>query len=182
MEKQTDITATMRAILIDWLVDVHYKFKLLPDTLYLTVNLLDRFLCKKLVPRARLQLAGITALLISCKYEEIMCPEVADFVDISAGGFNKEEILRMERVVLATLDFNVTVATPLPFIKRYLKCGKCDSQATFMTHYFAELALLEYESLNYTPSMIAASCIYLANKISGNEDPLNPNFKYSTNP
>lgn len=44
--KQNDINEKMRAILIDWLIEVHLKFKLLPETLFLTINLIDRFLEK----------------------------------------------------------------------------------------------------------------------------------------
>ena len=66
----------MRAILIDWLVEVHLKFKLVPETLYLTVNLIDRYLEKVEVMREKLQLIGVTAMLIASKYEEIYAPEV----------------------------------------------------------------------------------------------------------
>ena len=52
---QTDINDKMRAILIDWLVEVHLKFKLMPETLFLTHNLIDRFLSKKVVTRKNLQ-------------------------------------------------------------------------------------------------------------------------------
>jgi len=54
MAKQQDVNEKMRSILIDWLIEVHYKFKLLPETLFLTVNLIDRFLEKQVVPRTKL--------------------------------------------------------------------------------------------------------------------------------
>lgn len=66
----------MRAILIDWLIEVHKKFELVPESLYLTINIVDRFLAVKTIPRRELQLAGISAMLIACKYEEIWAPEV----------------------------------------------------------------------------------------------------------
>lgn len=180
MEKQTDISASMRSILFDWLVDVHHKFKLRQDTLYLTFNIIDRFLCKRLVARERLQLLGIASMLIASKYEEIYCPEIDCFVQISAGAFKKEEILRMEKVILTTLDFNVTVATNLPFLRRYLKCGKSDAQVQFMAHYFSELALGEYQSLQYTPSLMACACILIANKFANVPDIWNRNLQYYT--
>ena len=68
MKKQPDINEKMRAILIDWLVEVHLKFKLYPETLYLTVNLIDRYLEKEEVMRQHLQLVGVTAMLIASKY------------------------------------------------------------------------------------------------------------------
>jgi hypothetical protein len=47
MKKQPDLNESMRAVVIDWLIDVHAKFMLLPETLFLTVNLIDRYLSKK---------------------------------------------------------------------------------------------------------------------------------------
>lgn len=87
----------MRSILIDWLVEVHLKFKLVPESLYLTVNLIDRFLGLEKVHRSRLQLVGVTAMLIACKYEEIYPPIVKDFVYITDNAYTKEEILDMEK-------------------------------------------------------------------------------------
>lgn len=84
----------MRAILVDWLIEVHYKFKLLPETLFLTVNLIDRFLEREAIHRTKLQLVGVTSMLIASKYEEIYAPEVKDFVYITDRAYQKEEILR----------------------------------------------------------------------------------------
>lgn len=107
MESQDDINEKMRAILIDWLVEVHLKFKLVPESLYLTVNLIDRYLEKEPVNRQKLQLVGVTAMLVACKYEEIYPPIVKDFVYITDNAYTKEEILVMERKMLQTLDFNI---------------------------------------------------------------------------
>uniref|UniRef100_A0A7S0WJX0 Cyclin-like domain-containing protein n=1 Tax=Chlamydomonas leiostraca TaxID=1034604 RepID=A0A7S0WJX0_9CHLO len=103
MSSQTDINEKMRAILIDWLVEVHLKFKLMPETLFLTVNLIDRFLEIKPVTRRNLQLVGVTAMLIASKYEEIWAPEVRDFVYISDKAYTREQILAMEKTMLNTL-------------------------------------------------------------------------------
>ena len=98
---QTDVNEKMRAILVDWLIEVHNKFKLLPETLFLTVNLIDRYLEKCDVVRTKLQLVGVTAMLIACKYEEIYAPEVRDFVYITDKAYTKEEILDQEHLMLA---------------------------------------------------------------------------------
>ena len=76
MGSQPDINAKMRSILVDWLIEVHRKFELMPETLYLTLNIVDRFLSVKAVPRRELQLVGISSMLIASKYEEIWAPEV----------------------------------------------------------------------------------------------------------
>lgn len=80
----------MRQILVDWLVEVHLKFKLLPETLFLTVNLIDRFTFLKQVKRNDYQLLGVTAMLIACKYEEIYAPEIRDFVYMTDKAYTKE--------------------------------------------------------------------------------------------
>lgn len=76
MDFQPELNHKMRAILVDWLIEVHRKFELMPESLYLTINILDRFLSVKTVPRRELQLVGISSMLIACKYEEIWAPEV----------------------------------------------------------------------------------------------------------
>lgn len=80
----------MRAILIDWLVDVHLKFKLSPETLFLSVNLIDRFIEGRRVAKEELQLVGSTAMFLACKIEEIYPPELADFVFICDNLYTKE--------------------------------------------------------------------------------------------
>lgn len=79
MGSQPDINPKMRSILIDWLIEVHRKFELTPETLYLTINIVDRYLSVKTIPRKELQLVGISAMLLASKYEEIWAIEVNIF-------------------------------------------------------------------------------------------------------
>ncbi|KAK8560400.1 hypothetical protein V6N13_082843 [Hibiscus sabdariffa] len=95
MAQQCDINERMRAILIDWLIEVHCKFELREETLYLTVNIIDRFLSAHQVVRKKLQLVGITAMLIACKYEEVFVPVVEDLILISDKAYNRKEVLDM---------------------------------------------------------------------------------------
>ncbi len=92
MTRQLDINEKMRAILVDWIIEVHLKFKLLPETLFLTISLIDRYLERVQIKRNNLQLVGVTAMLIASKYEEIYAPEVRDFVYITDNAYTKEEI------------------------------------------------------------------------------------------
>ena len=121
MSKQIDINAKMRAILIDWLVEVHLKFKLMPETLYLTVNLIDRFLEKEQIMRNKLQLVGVTAMFMASKYEEIYAPECRDFVYISDKAYTRDEILRFEGVMLGKLNFQLTAPNAFVFVTRFAK-------------------------------------------------------------
>ena len=116
MSRQGDINEKMRAILVDWIIEVHLRFKMLPETLFLTVNLIDRYLEKKQIMRTRLQLLAVAALLIASKYEEIYVPEISDFVFITDKAYTKEEILEMESSILITLEFNITVPSSYRFL------------------------------------------------------------------
>ena len=92
MTRQSHINERMRAILVDWLVEVHLKFKLVPETLYLTINLIDRYLDMTEVSRPKLQLVGVTCLLIASKYEEIYPPELRDLVYICDRAYTKNDV------------------------------------------------------------------------------------------
>ena len=76
MDSQVEINAKMRAILADWLIEVHHKFELMPETLYLTLYIVDRYLSMDVVLRREFQLVGVSAMLIASKYEEIWAPQV----------------------------------------------------------------------------------------------------------
>ncbi|KXZ53057.1 CYCB1 protein [Gonium pectorale] len=164
MTKQTDINDKMRAILIDWLVEVHLKFKLMPETLFLTVNLIDRFLNEKQVTRKNLQLVGVTAMLIASKYEEIWAPEVRDFVYISDRAYTKEQILGMEKVMLNTLKFHLTLPTTYNFLARDLKAANMhfDKDVTMLSSYLIELAQVDAGMLKNNYSLIAVAALHVA--------------------
>lgn len=172
MKIQTDINEKMRAILIDWLVEVHLKFKLLPETLFLTVNLIDRFLQVKQVTRRNLQLIGVTAMLISSKYEEIWAPEVRDFVYISDKAYTREQILECEKLILNTLGFHLTLPTTYNFLARFLKAAvmHLDRQVSLLASYVVELALVDAGMLKHSYSTIAAASVYVAMKATGKGD------------
>lgn len=166
MKSQSDINEKMRAILIDWLVEVHLKFKLFPETLYLTVNLIDRYLEKENVMRQHLQLVGVTSMLIASKYEEIYAPEVRDFVYITDKAYTKEEILKMEYKMLTKIDFNVTTPSSYRFLERIYKlCPEADERVFNLSRYLIELSLVEYRMLKHHPSMLASAALFLSMKI-----------------
>ncbi|KAJ0989424.1 hypothetical protein J5N97_007780 [Dioscorea zingiberensis] len=168
MEKiQKDINASMRSILIDWLVEVAEEYRLVPDTLYLTVNYIDRYLSTNEVNRQRLQLLGVACMLIASKYEEICAPQVEEFCYITDNTYFKDEVLQMEAAVLKHLKFEMTAPTAKCFLRRFVRAAQaCDEvshlQLEFLADYLAELSLLEYNFLCYSPSLVAASSIFLA--------------------
>jgi len=176
MKYQRDINEKMRAILIDWLVDVHLKFKLVPETLFLTIQIIDRFLCRKEVNRNKLQLVGITALFIACKYEEIYPPELKDFVYVTDKAYTKKEILKMEKMILLELGFDITYPSSLRFLDLFVQISNSsfDNDYYFFARYLLELFQVDYKSTYYLPSLIAAAALYLTREICKN---LNENFQ-----
>ncbi|XP_040890607.1 G2/mitotic-specific cyclin-B2-like isoform X1 [Toxotes jaculatrix] len=157
-----EITERMRALLIDWLVQVHSRFQLLQETLYLTVAILDRFLQVQPVSRRKLQLVGVTAMLVACKYEEMYAPEVGDFAYITDNAFTKSQILEMEQLVLRSLNFQLGRPLPLHFLRRASKVANSDVERHTLAKYLMELTLLDYDMVHYRPSEIAAASLCLA--------------------
>ncbi|KAL1554714.1 G2/mitotic-specific cyclin-2, variant 2 [Salvia divinorum] len=160
MDSQPEINERMRAILIDWLIQVHYKFELSLETLYLTINIIDRFLASKTILRRELQLVGMGAMLIASKYEEIWAPQVNDLVCISDRSYTSEQVLVMEKRILGQLEWNLTVPTPYVFLARFIKASMTGSDVENMVYFLAELGMMDYAILVYSPSMIAASAVY----------------------
>ncbi|XP_020588689.1 G2/mitotic-specific cyclin S13-7-like isoform X2 [Phalaenopsis equestris] len=180
MSSQVDINAKMRAILADWLIEVHYKFELRPETLYLTMSIIDRYLSVESVLRRELQLVGVSAMLIACKYEEIWAPEVNDFICISDRAYAREQILRMEKAILNKLDWCLTFPTMYMFIVRFLKAAASNKEMENMAFFYAELALTHYSMVMYRPSMVAASAIYAAQCNLKKSPPWNKTLQYYT--
>jgi len=162
MANQRDINAKMRAILVDWLVEVHMKFRLVPDTLYLCVNIIDRYCSIVPVPRNKLQLVGVTALLIACKYEEIYPPEVRDCVYITDRAYQREEVLAMEQDMLGKLHYKISVPTAYPFILRFLQLSKASPLTRAAANYYMERTLQEHDLLRFRPSLVSAAAVLLA--------------------
>ncbi|XP_075934664.1 G2/mitotic-specific cyclin-B2 [Anarhichas minor] len=157
-----EISGRMRALLVDWLVQVHSRFQLLQETLYLTVAVLDRFLQVQPVSRRKLQLVGVTAMLVACKYEEMYAPEVGDFAYITDNAFSKAQILEMEQLVLRTLNFELGRPLPLHFLRRASKVASSDVERHTLAKYLMELTLLDYNMVHYRPSEIAAASLGLS--------------------
>lgn len=165
LTEQREINAKMRAILVDWLVEVHMKHRLRRETLFMAVSLIDRYLSVRQVARKRLQLCGVAAMFIAAKFEEIYPPEVKEFVYITDNAYTKDDILNMEVSMLRTLDFALCGPTAAHFLDRFHRANLCSEEQLHLMHYLAELALLEVQMLQYTPSHIAAAAALLSNKL-----------------
>ncbi|KAI8625129.1 hypothetical protein F5Y19DRAFT_272937 [Xylariaceae sp. FL1651] len=156
MDIQTEIQWSMRSVLMDWVVQVHTRFGLLPETLFLTVNYIDRFLSYKVVSLGKLQLVGATAIFIAAKYEEINCPSVQEIVYMVDGGYTGEEILKAERFMLSMLDFELGWPGPMSFLRRISKADDYDLEARTLAKYFLEVVIMDERFVASPPSYIAA--------------------------
>ena len=134
----------------------------MPETMFLTVNLIDRYLAKKQTNRKNLQLVGVTAMLLASKYEEIWSPEVKDFVYISDKAYTRQQLLQMERSMLNSLKFRLTVPTQYHFLLRYIKAAAADKKCEQYAFFLTELSMVDYKSVKYTGSLIATASIYAA--------------------
>ncbi|NWZ02845.1 CCNB2 protein, partial [Loxia curvirostra] len=161
------INGRMRAILVDWLVQVHSRFRLLQETLYMCVAIIDRFLQNHPVPRKKLQLVGVTALLVASKYEEILSPDVADFVYITDNAYTSNEIREMEIIILKELNFDLGRPLPIHFLRRASKAGEADAKQHTLAKYLMELTLIDYDMVHHRPSEIAAAALCLSQRILG---------------
>mmetsp|Transcript_20675 Transcript_20675/g.43497 ORF Transcript_20675/g.43497 Transcript_20675/m.43497 type:complete len:442 (+) Transcript_20675:81-1406(+) len=156
------INADMRAILVDWLVDVHSRFRLAPETLYLSVNIVDRYCSKAHVTRSTFQLVGVTALFLACKYEEIHSPTARDCVYITDGACGCQEVLDMEQAIMKMLDWKISVPTSYHFLDRFLSLAEALPLARRVASYYLERILLDHDLLEYRPSLLCASAVTLA--------------------
>jgi len=159
---QGDLTHAMRSILVDWLVEVALEYKLGSQSLFLGVAFLDRFLSRQAIDRSRLQLVGVSALLLAAKYWEIWPPAIEEFVYISDNTYTKQEVLHMESVLLQTLQFKLTAPTSWEFSRRFCKAAHADRTTECLVDYLLELMLQEAASLSFRPSVVAASALFLA--------------------
>ncbi|KAI7597837.1 hypothetical protein KC319_g23112, partial [Hortaea werneckii] len=126
MEQQQEIQWSMRSVLIDWVIQVHGRFNLLPETLFLTVNYIDRFLSCKIVSLGKLQLVGATAIFVAAKYEEVQCPTISEIIYMVDGGYSADELLKAERFMLSMLQFELGWPGPMSFLRRISKADDYD--------------------------------------------------------
>jgi len=167
MDMQADLTSKMRMILMDWLIEVHMKYRLRCETLHLTVNLIDRFLTRTPVARKRLQLVGVCAMFIAAKFEEITPPELHDWVYITDKAYTQDEVLGMEVTMLSSLSFQIMVPTAAHFFQIFQKANGCNDMHRSLAQYILELGILDIRMLEYAPSNVVAAALLLSNEVLG---------------
>nr|GAT48507.1 predicted protein [Mycena chlorophos] len=170
MASQTELAWKMRGILNDWLIQLHVRFRLAAETLFLCVNIIDRFLSARVVSLAKLQLVGVTCMFIAAKFEEIVAPSVTQFLECADSTYTESEILQAERYVLKTLDWNMSYPNPVHYLRRISKADDYNLQSRTLGKYLIEIACLEWRLIAAPPSLLAAAAMWLARLAIGDEN------------
>ncbi|QLQ82484.1 hypothetical protein HG537_0H02460 [Torulaspora globosa] len=157
---------SMRAILIDWLVEVHEKFQCYPETLFLTINLMDRFLSKNKVTLSKLQLLAVTSLFIAAKFEEVNLPKLADYAYITDGAASKSDIKNAEMFMLTSLEFNIGWPNPMNFLRRISKADRYDLQTRSIAKFILEFIMCSHRFVDIKPSVTSAMAMFIAKRIT----------------
>ncbi|KAJ1812925.1 B-type cyclin, partial [Coemansia sp. RSA 2598] len=160
--RQPSLTWSTRTILVEWLVQVHKQFNLLPETLYLAINFVDRFLSIKEIVINKLQLVGAVCLLLASKYEEIHVPSVKDIEYMVEKNYSEEDILRAERFILRMLNFDLGWPGPLSFLRRISKADDYDMATRTLAKYIIEVTLIDERFISIPCSKVAAASHYLS--------------------
>lgn len=162
MDQQTEIQWSMRGVLMDWVVQVHQRFNLLPETLFLTANYIDRFLSVKIVSLGKLQLVGATAIFVAAKYEEVNCPTIAEIIYMVDNGYTADELLKAERFMLSMLHFEMGWPGPMSFLRRISKADDYDLETRTLAKYFLEVTVMDERFVGCKPSFLAAGAHCMA--------------------
>ena len=164
MSRQKEINDKMRSILVDWIIDVHFKFGFTDETLFMTISIIDRYLSICQITRTNFQLLGITALMIACKHEEIDLPKIDDFIYITDNAYVKDEVVKMEEDVLAKLNFAFLYPSPIKFFEYLSLHFNFEKKHHMMGKYLMESFLLDIKNAKYKPSIISCACAYIVMK------------------
>jgi transcription initiation factor TFIIIB Brf1 subunit/transcription initiation factor TFIIB len=176
--KQKDILPSHRDQIMRYIADLYVQLKLLTETFFLAVNIVDQVMATGPLAKKKLQIVALTAVLIASKYEETYATSIRDLRTISSGVFTEQDILRMERLVLNRINFNLCTPAPIHFLRRYSKAGHSDGVTHTIAKYIAEVSCLSYDLLAFLPSEIAAACVYLSRKIKQISPDWNSNLTY----
>lgn len=170
MDSQQEITWEMRQTLVDWLLQAHLRYHMIPETVWIAINIVDRFLSKRVVSLARLQLVGISALFIAAKYEEIMAPSVDEFVAMAENGYTRDEVLKGERIILQTLGFHIShYCSPYSWMRKISRADDYEIQTRTLCKFLVEATLLDYRFLRAKPSLVAAVGMYTSRIMLGGD-------------
>jgi transcription initiation factor TFIIIB Brf1 subunit/transcription initiation factor TFIIB len=166
MGAQTDVDECMRSVLVDWMYLIHWTLRLNPSTMFTAVNTLDRFLSAVVISRHRLAVTGMACMILASKYHDMYPAKIDDLVSVSGGSMSRKELVEMERFVYSSVGFVLSPTTPLDFVGIFLMAAGCGAREKILTSFIMDLSLTEYRLVGYKMSLIAASSVYIARKMT----------------
>lgn len=170
MDQQPEIRWHMRPCLVDFLVEIHFTFRLRPETLYLTLNIVDRYVSRRIVYIKHYQLVGCAALWIAAKFEDAKerVPTVQDLVQICRETYEESAFVQMEGHVLSTIQWTLGHPTAEAWL-RLLCCGPSmeDPKVQHVARFIMEITLFYREFVKYPPSTISLASLTLARYLCG---------------
>lgn len=173
---QTQLKPKMRSILVDWLVEMHQRFRLLPETLFLAINIMDRFMSMEVVQIDKLQLLATGSLFIAAKYEEVFSPSVKNYAYYTDGSYTEDEILQAEKYILTILNFDLGYPNPMNFLRRISKADDYDVQLRTLGKFLLEITIVDHRFIGMLPSLCSAAAMYIARLVLGKDPVWNGNL------
>ncbi|KAK2603737.1 hypothetical protein QQS21_004113 [Conoideocrella luteorostrata] len=166
---QREMQWSMRPELIDFLVKAHLTFAFPPETLFLTVNLLDRYCSRRFVYRQHYPLVGCAALIIAAKYEGRTnhIRQFRDLYNMCCSSYDARLLTQMEIHVLSTLEWSIGHPTVISFSQSMVMARRDDQEVERMAAYLNEIALYHRDFVSTKPSTMARSSLALARAILG---------------
>lgn len=164
---QTEIQWFMRPYLLDFLVEAHSAFQLLPTTLFLTINILDRYCSKRVVYKRHYQLVGCAALLIAAKYgdKKDRVPTIKELKSMCCSLYDEDMFVQMEWHVLQTLNWSVGHPTVDAFLQHALISFPFDPELQHLTMYLLEVALYHRDFVSRLSSDLTRAALNLSRLI-----------------
>lgn len=160
--------------MVDWLAELHYKFKMWPETLFVTIGIIDKTLMRwKDFKKSDLQCLGVTALHIAGKYEEIYPPDLRTILDVIDNAVTHAQVCNLEKEILEILDFDMVWPSVLRFMQRYACVSNFNQEQHMIAQMFCDFTLYNTQLLKERPSLLGALAIYATNKISNRTRPWN---------
>lgn len=165
---QTDFSLSFRIKVIDWMTALSNQFEFEQETLHLAVAYFNKFLDLKTVGKERLQLLAIGCLFIASKYEEIYIPSITQFLLVCENAYTKEEVKKIENLILKTLGFNLGFPTSARFLTFNL-ASEPDEFTQEVSKFLLDLSLVNHELTSFEPSIIAKTVFYFAKNLTNQE-------------
>ncbi|KAJ9126994.1 hypothetical protein QFC24_001225 [Naganishia onofrii] len=170
MDMQPELQWYMRPFLVDFLIEIHQQFRLRPEVLYLAMNIVDRYVSKRVVYKKHYQLVGCAALWIAAKFEDAKdrVPTVRELADMCCKAYDETAFIQMEGHVLQTIGWTIGHPTAEAWMR--MACmgnDKEDTRTQHIARFLMELTLFHREFVGVKPSVLAAGSLMVARFICG---------------